>query len=182
MNLVGPRPHPVSNLSLLVLVMRNTPSCGEQIPYYACARWFGPASPDGHRSATATPTISRKRSRRCGTTSTTSSTCPLARPPDPPRDGRPSSCVVENRRRKSQARAAVAATAARRRSCRPGPAAAGDRGPGAVGSRPCSHRRRWAPPPWIARPCRRPPPCRSSESRRRPGGRPGPRSAASAAG
>jgi exopolysaccharide biosynthesis polyprenyl glycosylphosphotransferase len=35
MNLVGPRPHPVSNLSLLVVVMRNTPDCGEQIPYYA---------------------------------------------------------------------------------------------------------------------------------------------------
>jgi exopolysaccharide biosynthesis polyprenyl glycosylphosphotransferase len=35
MNLVGPRPHPVSNLSLLVMVMRNTPNCGEQIPYYA---------------------------------------------------------------------------------------------------------------------------------------------------
>ena len=35
MNLVGPRPHPVSNLSLFVVVMRNTPECGEQIPYYA---------------------------------------------------------------------------------------------------------------------------------------------------
>jgi len=35
MNLVGPRPHPVSNLPLLVLVARNTPECGEQIPFYA---------------------------------------------------------------------------------------------------------------------------------------------------
>ena len=35
MNLVGPRPHPVSNLDLLVMVMRNTPDCGETIPYYA---------------------------------------------------------------------------------------------------------------------------------------------------
>jgi exopolysaccharide biosynthesis polyprenyl glycosylphosphotransferase len=35
MNLVGPRPHPVSNFSLLVLAMRNTPQCGESIPYYA---------------------------------------------------------------------------------------------------------------------------------------------------
>ena len=35
MNLVGPRPHPVSNLSLLALVARNTPECGEQIPFYA---------------------------------------------------------------------------------------------------------------------------------------------------
>ena len=35
MNLVGPRPHPVSNFSLLVLAMRNTPQCGEPIPYYA---------------------------------------------------------------------------------------------------------------------------------------------------
>jgi lipopolysaccharide/colanic/teichoic acid biosynthesis glycosyltransferase len=35
MNLVGPRPHPVSNHSLLVLAMRNTPQCGEPIPYYA---------------------------------------------------------------------------------------------------------------------------------------------------
>lgn len=39
MNLVGPRPHPVSNLPLLVLVMRNTPSCGEPIPFYAL-RWM----------------------------------------------------------------------------------------------------------------------------------------------
>jgi exopolysaccharide biosynthesis polyprenyl glycosylphosphotransferase len=35
MNLVGPRPHPVSNLSMLVLVARNTPECGEPIPFYA---------------------------------------------------------------------------------------------------------------------------------------------------
>jgi exopolysaccharide biosynthesis polyprenyl glycosylphosphotransferase len=35
MNLVGPRPHPTSNFSLLVLAMRNTPQCGEPIPYYA---------------------------------------------------------------------------------------------------------------------------------------------------
>ncbi len=35
MSLVGPRPHPVSNLPLLVLVARNTPECGEQIPFYA---------------------------------------------------------------------------------------------------------------------------------------------------
>lgn len=35
MNLVGPRPHPISNVPLFVMVMRNTPECGEQIPYYA---------------------------------------------------------------------------------------------------------------------------------------------------
>lgn len=35
MNLVGPRPHPVCNFPLFVMVMRNTPRCGEQIPYYA---------------------------------------------------------------------------------------------------------------------------------------------------
>jgi lipopolysaccharide/colanic/teichoic acid biosynthesis glycosyltransferase len=35
MTLVGPRPHPVSNHPLFVLVMRNAPSCGEPIPYYA---------------------------------------------------------------------------------------------------------------------------------------------------
>jgi exopolysaccharide biosynthesis polyprenyl glycosylphosphotransferase len=35
MNVVGPRPHPVSNLSMLVLVARNTPECGEPIPFYA---------------------------------------------------------------------------------------------------------------------------------------------------
>jgi exopolysaccharide biosynthesis polyprenyl glycosylphosphotransferase len=35
MNLVGPRPHPVTNLSMLVLVARNTPECGERIPFYA---------------------------------------------------------------------------------------------------------------------------------------------------
>ena len=35
MNLVGPRPHPVSNAPLFSLVMRNTPDCGAQIPYYA---------------------------------------------------------------------------------------------------------------------------------------------------
>jgi exopolysaccharide biosynthesis polyprenyl glycosylphosphotransferase len=39
MNLVGPRPHPVSNLALFVLVMRNAPACGEPIPYYAL-RWM----------------------------------------------------------------------------------------------------------------------------------------------
>jgi exopolysaccharide biosynthesis polyprenyl glycosylphosphotransferase len=35
MNLVGPRPHPVTNLPLLVVMMRNAPECGEQVPYYA---------------------------------------------------------------------------------------------------------------------------------------------------
>lgn len=35
MNLVGPRPHPASNIDLFTLVSRNTPSCGEQIPYYS---------------------------------------------------------------------------------------------------------------------------------------------------
>jgi exopolysaccharide biosynthesis polyprenyl glycosylphosphotransferase len=35
MDLVGPRPHPVTNLELFVLVSRNTPECGEAIPYYA---------------------------------------------------------------------------------------------------------------------------------------------------
>ena len=35
MNLVGPRPQPVSHVSLLGVVMRNTPDCGEQIPYCA---------------------------------------------------------------------------------------------------------------------------------------------------
>ncbi|MES2606641.1 MAG: exopolysaccharide biosynthesis polyprenyl glycosylphosphotransferase [Pseudomonadota bacterium] len=34
MNIVGPRPHPASNLSMFVLVSRNTPECGFQIPYY----------------------------------------------------------------------------------------------------------------------------------------------------
>ena len=34
MNLVGPRPHPVSNAPLFSMVMRNTPDCGAQIPYY----------------------------------------------------------------------------------------------------------------------------------------------------
>lgn len=35
MNIVGPRPHPESNRSLFTLVSRNTPQCGEQIPYYS---------------------------------------------------------------------------------------------------------------------------------------------------
>jgi exopolysaccharide biosynthesis polyprenyl glycosylphosphotransferase len=35
MNLVGPRPHPASNLELFTLVSRNTPDCGGQIPYYS---------------------------------------------------------------------------------------------------------------------------------------------------
>lgn len=34
MNIVGPRPHPASNFALFVLVSRNTPECGLQIPYY----------------------------------------------------------------------------------------------------------------------------------------------------
>ncbi|HEY2989026.1 MAG TPA: sugar transferase [Candidatus Binatia bacterium] len=35
MNLVGPRPHPVSNFALFVLVSRNAPECGQPIPFYA---------------------------------------------------------------------------------------------------------------------------------------------------
>lgn len=35
MDLVGPRPHPVSNFELFVLVSRNAPECGEPIPYYS---------------------------------------------------------------------------------------------------------------------------------------------------
>lgn len=35
MNVVGPRPHPASNFELFVLVSRNTPECGGQIPYYS---------------------------------------------------------------------------------------------------------------------------------------------------
>jgi exopolysaccharide biosynthesis polyprenyl glycosylphosphotransferase len=35
MDLVGPRPHPFSNFSLFVTVLRNSPECGEQIPYYS---------------------------------------------------------------------------------------------------------------------------------------------------
>jgi exopolysaccharide biosynthesis polyprenyl glycosylphosphotransferase len=34
MNLVGPRPHPVSNIAMLALVARNTPESGVSIPYY----------------------------------------------------------------------------------------------------------------------------------------------------
>ena len=35
MNLVGPRPHPVSNFALFVTVLRNCPEWCEQIPYYS---------------------------------------------------------------------------------------------------------------------------------------------------
>jgi exopolysaccharide biosynthesis polyprenyl glycosylphosphotransferase len=35
MNVVGPRPHPASNFRMFVLVSRNTPECGFQIPYYS---------------------------------------------------------------------------------------------------------------------------------------------------
>jgi len=41
MNIVGPRPHPISNYELLVLVARNIPQCGVQIPYYSL-RWSVP--------------------------------------------------------------------------------------------------------------------------------------------
>lgn len=34
MNLVGPRPHPASNIAMLALVARNTPESGVSIPYY----------------------------------------------------------------------------------------------------------------------------------------------------
>jgi lipopolysaccharide/colanic/teichoic acid biosynthesis glycosyltransferase len=34
MDVVGPRPHPVSNYQLLVLVTRNVPQCGDKIPFY----------------------------------------------------------------------------------------------------------------------------------------------------
>jgi lipopolysaccharide/colanic/teichoic acid biosynthesis glycosyltransferase len=34
MDVVGPRPHPVSNHELLVLVARNAPHCGHTIPFY----------------------------------------------------------------------------------------------------------------------------------------------------
>lgn len=35
MNIVGPRPHPATNFRMFVLVSRNTPECGFQIPYYS---------------------------------------------------------------------------------------------------------------------------------------------------
>ena len=35
MNLVGPRPHPVTNRDLIVLVARNMPQRGDPIPYYS---------------------------------------------------------------------------------------------------------------------------------------------------
>ncbi|HEV8441358.1 MAG TPA: sugar transferase [Methylomirabilota bacterium] len=35
MDLVGPRPHPATNFSLFVTVLRNSPECGQQIPYYS---------------------------------------------------------------------------------------------------------------------------------------------------
>jgi exopolysaccharide biosynthesis polyprenyl glycosylphosphotransferase len=35
MNLIGPRPHPVSSYEVLEMVSRNLPECGEPIPYYA---------------------------------------------------------------------------------------------------------------------------------------------------
>lgn len=35
MNLVGPRPHPASNFELFMLVSRNMPSRGGQVPYYS---------------------------------------------------------------------------------------------------------------------------------------------------
>jgi exopolysaccharide biosynthesis polyprenyl glycosylphosphotransferase len=34
MNLVGPRPHPATNVPMFAKAMRNTPECGAQIPYY----------------------------------------------------------------------------------------------------------------------------------------------------
>lgn len=34
MNLVGPRPHPVLNSQLFILLLRNAPEGGEEIPYY----------------------------------------------------------------------------------------------------------------------------------------------------
>jgi exopolysaccharide biosynthesis polyprenyl glycosylphosphotransferase len=35
MSLVGPRPHPISNQAMFVVMLRNAPECGERIPYYA---------------------------------------------------------------------------------------------------------------------------------------------------
>lgn len=35
MNIVGPRPHPASNYAMYALVSRNTPTCGDQIPFYS---------------------------------------------------------------------------------------------------------------------------------------------------
>jgi len=35
MDLVGPRPHPVTNVPLFTLIMRNSSECGARIPYYA---------------------------------------------------------------------------------------------------------------------------------------------------
>jgi exopolysaccharide biosynthesis polyprenyl glycosylphosphotransferase len=42
MNLVGPRPHPVTNFNMFVLVFRNAPECGEEIPYYSLRSWIRP--------------------------------------------------------------------------------------------------------------------------------------------
>ena len=65
MNLIGPRPHPTSNHAIVRGATSRTTAC-----VHAC----GPASPAGRRCATATPTTSRKKPRRCGTTCTTSRT------------------------------------------------------------------------------------------------------------
>lgn len=35
MNIVGPRPHPVSSSELVAVLSRNAPDCGSEIPYYA---------------------------------------------------------------------------------------------------------------------------------------------------
>jgi lipopolysaccharide/colanic/teichoic acid biosynthesis glycosyltransferase len=73
MSLVGPRPHPVSNLSLLVLVARNTPECGEQIPFYALRSLVRPGITGWAQVRYQYANDPRRRSRSCGTTCTTSS-------------------------------------------------------------------------------------------------------------
>ena len=59
MDLVGPRPHPVSNYELFA----------RSIPYYSLRSLVRPGLTGGPRCDKATPTTSRARSRRCATTS-----------------------------------------------------------------------------------------------------------------
>ena len=69
-------------------IRSRTSSCSPSISHTTCCgRWCDPGSPAGPRSDTDTPTTSRKRPRRCASTSSTSSIFGAAGPPHPLRHG-----------------------------------------------------------------------------------------------
>ena len=76
MNLVGPRPHPVSNFALFVTVLRNCPERCEQIPYYSLRLAVRPGLTGWAQVRYRYANDLEEEVEKTATTSTTSSTSP----------------------------------------------------------------------------------------------------------